>query len=626
LRQLLKISVPAWYLLVGVLIIITGTIFETALPNWRLQQPHMHSTIESIGAFSAFVTAILILRMRSGNDMSNRYICIASAFIVMGLYDVFHAVLPPGNWYVWGHSLSTFFGGLFFSYVWLCRNPLKLILYKKLIFLTLCAAAVMAVVFFLSSSVLPLMIDNNEFTNLAIALNITGSIGFFAAAGYFIKQNIDVELINATAKRRLFLSFFVLLFATAGLFYLFSAPWDASWWFWHVLRMLGHMIAAVYFFSLFSYAGKQTEIAQKQLHDAIDAISEGFVLYDKDGNLVICNQKFKDFYKYSDDEATPGVHRTVLGEIDIRRPQVVLGNIDGDTYINRREALTLGSPLSMTIQLKNNHILDIKDYITESGEVVSIQTDITDQKKAEDTAFIAKIDAEKANRAKSEFLASMSHELRTPLNAVLGFAQLLQIDSKSPLTSNQEQNVDCIVQGGQHLLKLVNEILDLAKIEANQSELTFENVIANDVIADCVTMIRPLGEQNNIVITNQLRRAPSQTVRVDRMRLKQIIINLLSNAIKFNKTGGTVTINGTVTDQNNLRISVTDTGHGIAEEDFANVFKMFQRLHDNSMIAREGTGIGLTVSKLLVERMSGRTGFYSELGSGSTFWIEFQRF
>lgn len=625
MHRLFNIPVFAWYLSVAVFIVITVIIIETVLPNWHGQQLPIHSAIDSIGAFSAFITAILILRMRSNSDMSNRYICIASGIIVMGLYDVIHAALPPGKMFVWTHSLSTFFGGLFFSFIWLGRNSLKLNFYKKLNFLTLCAAVSLAVVLLLYPTALPLMIDNGEFTNLAITLNIAGSIGFLAAAGYFIKQNLSVEHINSAAKRRIFLSFFVVLFASTGLLFLFSTPWDASWWFWHILRMLSYLIATVYFFSLFSYAGKQAEIAQKQLHDAINAISEGFVLYDTDGNLVICNQKFKDFYKYSDDEAKPGVHRTILGEIDIQRPQVIVTGRDSDAYINRREVLSAGSTLSMTIQLKNNRILNLKDYVTESGEIVSIQTDITDQKNAENTAFIAKVDAEKANRAKSDFLASMSHELRTPLNAVLGFAQLLQIDSKSPLTVNQEQNVDCIVEGGQHLLKLVNEILDLAKIEANQSELDFENVAANDVVADCVTMIRPLADQNKIIITNAFRHVGKATVRVDRMRLKQIIINLLSNAIKYNKHGGTVTIDGSVTDQNNVRISVADTGQGIAEKDFANVFKMFQRLHDNSMTTREGTGIGLTVSKLLVERMYGRTGFYSELGTGSTFWIEFPK-
>lgn len=239
-----------------------------------------------------------------------------------------------------------------------------------------------------------------------------------------------------------------------------------------------------------------------------------------------------------------------------------------------------------------------------------------------ETMSRAREEAENANKAKSEFLASMSHELRTPLNAILGFAQMLQFDPKRPLAPSQNEHVECILTGGNHLLVLVNDILDLARVEADQVSLSLDDVDSNAVVADCVALIKPLGEERNISIIDAFSDGDTVHLHTDIMRLKQVVLNLLSNAIKFNKDGGTVTVSGAQTDDGFCRISVTDVGVGIAAENQENIFKMFHRLEHDPMVAREGTGIGLTVTKLLLERMAGRVGFESNLGVGSTFWIE----
>jgi len=245
-----------------------------------------------------------------------------------------------------------------------------------------------------------------------------------------------------------------------------------------------------------------------------------------------------------------------------------------------------------------------------------------DHKHAEEQLIEMKNEAEKANKAKSEFLASMSHELRTPLNAVLGFAQMLQFDPKNPLSPTQNDHVEGILSGGHHLLELVNEILDLARIEGSQIELAIEEVNANEVVEGCVDMTIPLCDPQDITIINQFGNDIDVVLRTDPMRFKQCLINLLSNAVKYNKDGGMVTIGGHETNDNFLHLAVTDTGIGIAEEHHQNLFHMFQRLEADPMKTQEGTGIGLTVSKLLVERMAGRIGFESGEGVGSTFWIE----
>ncbi|MBT6093954.1 MAG: HAMP domain-containing protein [Rhodospirillaceae bacterium] len=256
------------------------------------------------------------------------------------------------------------------------------------------------------------------------------------------------------------------------------------------------------------------------------------------------------------------------------------------------------------------------------SSIYSLEEKVTDNIRITSLLESARDEAEKSNRAKSEFLASMSHELRTPLNAVLGYAQMLQLDPKNPLSPAQNEHVDSIMAGGSHLLDLVNEILDLARIEADQLELSLEDVSAKDVIADCLGLIAPLGAQRDITFVDKYSHVQSDMLFTDRKRLKQVLVNLLSNAVKFNIDGGTVIVELQECDLDYLRIVVTDNGIGIPDEERADVFRLFHRLDTNSMIASEGTGIGLTVSKLLVDRMAGRIGFDSDVGEGSTFWLD----
>ncbi len=232
----------------------------------------------------------------------------------------------------------------------------------------------------------------------------------------------------------------------------------------------------------------------------------------------------------------------------------------------------------------------------------------------------AKSTAEKANLAKSDFLSSMSHELRSPLNAILGFAQVIESGSP-PLTVLQAKNIDHILKAGWYLLKLINEILDLAGIESGQMSLSKELVSLSDLMLECEVLMEPYSKKLGIHMTFPQLDNPL-FVKADMTRLKQIVINLLSNAIKYNKAGGTVVVECTVSAANRLRISVTDTGAGLSPEKLAQLFQPFNRLgQETSGVA--GTGIGLVVTKRLVELMDGVLGVESTVGVGSVFWCEF---
>ncbi|GJI96436.1 hypothetical protein RugamoR57_31540 [Duganella caerulea] len=229
--------------------------------------------------------------------------------------------------------------------------------------------------------------------------------------------------------------------------------------------------------------------------------------------------------------------------------------------------------------------------------------------------------ADKANRAKSDFLSGMSHELRTPLNAVLGFAQLLASD-KPPPSASQQRSLDQILKGGWYLLQLINEILDLAMIESGKVTMSQESMGLSEVLRDCQALVGPQAEKRGIRLFFASLSEPF-FVHADRTRVKQVMINLLSNAIKYNRHGGKITVECTVgsTAADMVRISVTDTGAGLSDDQIGQLFQPFNRLGQEDG-AEEGTGIGLVVTKQLTELMGGAIGVHSEIGVGTTFWIE----
>ena len=246
---------------------------------------------------------------------------------------------------------------------------------------------------------------------------------------------------------------------------------------------------------------------------------------------------------------------------------------------------------------------------------VLVSRDVTDAVAFEDTLAAAKEEAERANAAKSEFMSRMSHELRTPLNSVLGFAQILQmeLDSKEDL-----ELVDHVYKSGQHLLTLINEVLDISRVESGNIGLALQALSLQELVVECLDIIGPQARERGVAITNN--DLCDYSVTADRLRLKQVILNLLSNAIKFNRPHGSVTLNCDVRSKC-VRLSVTDTGFGIAPELRERLFTAFDRL-DAETRGIEGTGLGLMLSKTLIEAMGGKLGFETVVDEGSTFWFE----
>jgi signal transduction histidine kinase/ActR/RegA family two-component response regulator len=264
-------------------------------------------------------------------------------------------------------------------------------------------------------------------------------------------------------------------------------------------------------------------------------------------------------------------------------------------------------------------ITALRDDYREVIGYLLIGADNTVRKRVESDLNQALAAAEKANLAKSDFLSGMSHELRTPLNAILGFAQLVETGTPAP-TPTQRRNIDQILKAGWYLLELINEILDLSLIESGKLTLSAEPVSLTEVMLECRAMIEPQAQKRGISMQFPRFEIP-YFVKADRTRVKQVLINLLFNAIKYNKEAGAVAVEYSLRPPHSIRIGVRDTGAGLSAEQLSQLFQPFNRLGKEAS-AEEGTGIGLVMTKRLIELMGGTIGADSTVGEGSVFWFE----
>lgn len=349
----------------------------------------------------------------------------------------------------------------------------------------------------------------------------------------------------------------------------------------------------------------------------IDQIKNPVVSATLDGNIVSWNKAAEDVFGYQAEEAL-GKHVLFLHpeETHDMISSQVIGPLKKQgwfetelEYIKKNRGKFFGH-LSVSI---------LKDTDGKPSAMNGVIIDITERKEYEQELISAKNEAEHANRAKSEFLSRMSHELRTPMNAILGFSQLLEMQ----LTEQQfKNNAHEIVHAGTHLLELINEVLDLSHIESGKLKLSLKPIRLDYVIAECLAIISPLAEQRHIkIVENIITEAGNIIVYSDATRLKQVILNLLSNAVKYNHDSGVIKLEINHMPNSTVRLAIEDTGPGLTAEQQTHLFQPFDRLGaENSSI--EGTGIGLIISRRLIEIMGGNIGVESTPGKGSIFWID----
>ena len=367
--------------------------------------------------------------------------------------------------------------------------------------------------------------------------------------------------------------------------------------------------------------------AESRFRDLLEAAPDAILEADRDGRIVLLNQAAEDMFGYGRQE--------LIGQ---RIEMLVPGDLRGGhthhraRYFDHPTKRPMGSGLKLKAQRKDGSSFPVEISLSpvkaESGlHVTAIVRDVSQRTRNEDRIRqiqeeytreleLRNRDIERADRLKSDFLASMSHELRTPLHTVIGFSELLAEELKGPLNENQKRFVDHIHKDSMHLLELINDILDLSKIESGRLELRREVFDIAAAVEETVSSLRPLGRAKSIDIQTVVE--PAEAIDADRLRFKQILYNLLSNAIKFTPEGGRVRVHA-LPREGDLEVSVSDTGVGIPIEEHEAVFDRFHQVGVTTKGVREGTGLGLAITKHLVEEHGGRIWLQSDPGKGSCF-------
>ena len=366
------------------------------------------------------------------------------------------------------------------------------------------------------------------------------------------------------------------------------------------------------------------ETSEKRMSAILDNVIDAIITIDEKGIIHSFNQAAESMFGYNT--------REVLGKnVKLLMPEPDSENHDEylQRYLETGRSSIIGIGQVVHAQKKDGSAfpvnLGISEMIVEGKRLfISILRDLTEREKAEQELLRAKEEAERASQAKSEFLARMSHELRTPMNAILGFGQLLELNRDKNLAPEQAEHVNQIMRAGRHLLELINEVLDLSQIEAGGLQLSMENLPVQELVNDLLYLIEPLAQENNITLTNKISNQADLFVVADRTRFKQVMLNLITNAIKYNTPGGSVTLEAQTRPGEITRIKIVDSGIGIPEEALDTIFEPFYQL-DPDFSAIKGTGIGLTITKQLVEMMEGRLSVNSVPGQGTCFTVDFPR-
>jgi PAS domain S-box-containing protein len=363
-----------------------------------------------------------------------------------------------------------------------------------------------------------------------------------------------------------------------------------------------------------------SRVTADRLASAVESIEHGFALFDGEDRLISCNSVFRRLAH----EPSPGA---LVGKRYVDVLDGWLGDMEfGDDAARERFRTdrvvrrAQESTSVFDVRLHDGRSLRIIDRRTPEGGIVKTILDRTDDERHARELFEARAAAEAASAAKSEFLSSMSHELRTPLNAILGFAQLLRRDKREPLSDRHKERLTQILRGGEHLLRLIDDILDLARIEAGSVSVSPEPVSVTEVLDEVRRTLEPIALSQKIELAIDPL-PPLAMITADRTRFAQILMNFGSNAIKYNRPQGSVRFGVTTPSPDRVRVTVRDTGYGIPVESHDKLFQPFQRAGQESGPI-EGTGIGLVITKRLAELMAGTVGFRSVPGEGSEFWVE----
>ena len=364
----------------------------------------------------------------------------------------------------------------------------------------------------------------------------------------------------------------------------------------------------------------QARRADARLAGAIAGLNAGIALFDENDRLVVANPTYHQIHEIIEDILVPGVTFETILRTNVKRSRFDLGSDEAEAYIARRLDQHRNPGPILERRLNEGRWEQVREQRLGDGGLLLVILDVTKEKAHEEALTQAKQSAEAANHAKTDFLSMMSHELRTPLNAIIGFSDMMLSGVFGPIGSPKYlEYARDVNRSGRLLLEMINDILDLSKIEAGHYELDIQEISVTPIIEDSISVLRAAAKQREVELSFTAN-GPLR-VKADDRALKQILLNLLSNAVKFTPSGGRVTLSVSSVPQATVVIAVTDTGIGIAPADLDRVFEPFRRANASVSRTHEGTGLGLAITKHLVELNGGQLSLKSQLGFGTTVTV-----
>lgn len=610
--------------------VVGSVISAVFFPESVFANVPIHSLVEAVGGLMAIAIAGILIAERSRKTDSDHYPWMAGALTGMGVLDLFHAALIPGNNFVWLHSMATFVGGILFAFVWLGARGIGPKILQWFPWLVLVIATAFGVVSCVFSDHVPSMLKDGEFTLLARSLNIGGGLGFAMAGAFFVRrfhQRVDHE--------DWLFAVHTVLFGAAGVLFELSALWDAAWWWWHILRMVAYLAALAFAIRAYVDAERELVSMNRRLNDMnrnldltvdqrteelsherfllrtlLEHLPDAIYFKDRDGNFTRVSRSLAACFGCEPDE--------LLGKSDA---DFFSAEYAAESRSDEQALMESGQPLigkEENPQWSNGESwvsttkLPLPD---KDGQIIGtfgLSHDISVQK-------LAQAAAEAASLAKSDFLANMSHEIRTPMNAIIGMTDLV-LDTQ--LDPSQHEYLKTVHESAESLLSIINQILDFSKIEAGKLELETRDFDIREEVGDTLKSLGVRAHEKKIELMWEVHSDVPMWLRGDAVRVRQMIVNLVGNAIKFTDDGEVTVIVEREPEnekQVQLRFSVHDTGLGIAPGKLKQIFSAFEQADTSTTREYGGTGLGLAITSRIATAMGGRTWVESTVGEGSTF-------
>ncbi|MCA9211750.1 MAG: response regulator [Planctomycetales bacterium] len=622
--------------------------FDRNLGEWSWTHSPFHSFVETSGACIGLAVAGLLLMMHVAERGTSFNVSLAFGLIAMSLLDACHALVQVGESFVWLHTIATFAGGALFAQACLPRRygQQSVVLAAALCFVMIAFGCST----FVAPAVAPKMIGHGGFTLAAKALNIGGGVLMLCAAA-----RLAVSYYCCSKLDDLLFAVHCLLFGGAAIMFEQSQLWDFSWWWWHLLRLMAYGVALG--FAIHSLFGIQTELMRRKdylevafshEHERASELSRRFealesavdnhaicTITDASGEILDVNEGFCTVSRYSRDEVIGKSYRMCdSGD----HPEAFWSELWGTLSAgNVWKGESCNRAKDGSLYWLESTIIPVFNANGEVEKYLSLCFDITRRKTAEQSlqevmddlaeqtsyANTMAAQAEQASQAKSEFLANMSHEIRTPMTAILGYAEILMND-EDLAESNPERIIalQTIQRNGSHLLAIINDILDLSKIEAGKLEVERVDTSPVDTVHDVINLMKGRAESKNLELRAVWKGKIPSRIQCDPVRLRQCLINFVGKAIKFTELGSVsieVDFDNSDPTKSLMTFDVVDTGIGMTEEQTSKLFKAFTQADTSTTREFGGTGLGLVITKRLAELMGGQVSLRSELGVGSTF-------